>query len=97
MVKHGFDRYFLFSIPPEICTFKGLSAVATDKRCEHCLCSQSKRVTGTLHPDIQFFGEIRKRYGTSTDLCLKREKRVGTKQRGVRGAPRILFLLAVHS
>lgn len=45
MVRHGFDRYFLFSIPPEICTFKGLSAVATDKRCEHCLCSQTTRAS----------------------------------------------------
>ena len=50
VVRHGFDRYFLFSIPPEICTFKGLSAVATDKRCEHCLCSQSRRATNCATP-----------------------------------------------
>lgn len=50
MVKHSFDCLFSFAKPPKICTFKGLSAVATDKRCEHCLCSQTTRATNCATP-----------------------------------------------
>ena len=61
VVRHGFDRYFLFSIPPEICTFKGLSAVATDKRCEHCLCSQTRRDTNFAIPGYSISAMIPRR------------------------------------
>ena len=40
VVKHIFDRHFLFSVPPEIRTVKGLSAVFAFVRCEHRLRSQ---------------------------------------------------------
>ena len=58
MVRHGFDRYFLFSKPPEICTVKGLSAVVVVIQCEHRLCSQSRRATTCATPRyfyINFF------------------------------------------
>lgn len=45
MVKHSFDRYFLFFIPSKNRTVKGLSAVGTDKRQKCHLCSQTKRAT----------------------------------------------------
>ena len=45
VVRHGFDRYFLFSIPPEIRTVEGFSAVFAFARCEHRLCSQTKHST----------------------------------------------------
>ena len=45
MVKHIFDRHFLFSKPPEIRTVEGFSAVFAFVRCEHRLCSQTKRAT----------------------------------------------------
>lgn len=50
MVKHIFDRYFLFSKPPEIRTVKGLSAVFAFVRCEHRLCSQTTRATNCATP-----------------------------------------------
>ena len=50
MVRHGFDRYFLFSIPPEIRTVEGFSAVFAFARCEHRLCSQSRRATTCATP-----------------------------------------------
>ena len=58
VVRHGFDRYFLFSKPPEICTVKGLSAVVVVIQCEHRLCSQSRRATTCATPRyfyINFF------------------------------------------
>ena len=56
MVKHIFDRYFLFSKPPEIRTVKGLSAVFAFVRCEHCLCSQTTRAPSCATPGfIKFF------------------------------------------
>lgn len=45
VVKHIFDRYFLFSEPPEIRTVEGLSAVGTDKRQKCRLCSQTTRAS----------------------------------------------------
>ena len=50
MVRHGFDRYFLFSIPPEIRTVEGFSAVFAFARCEHRLCSQTTRATNCATP-----------------------------------------------
>ena len=50
MVRHGFDRYFLFSKPPEIRTVEGFSAVFAFVRCEHRLCSQSRRATNCATP-----------------------------------------------
>ena len=50
MVRHGFDRYFLFSIPPEIRTVEGLSAIFAFVRCEDRLCSQIKRDTSFATP-----------------------------------------------
>jgi len=50
VVRHGFDRYFLFSIPPEIRTVEGFSAVFAFARCEHRLCSQSRRATTCATP-----------------------------------------------
>lgn len=50
MVRHIFDRYFLFSKPPEIRTVKGLSAVGTDKRQKCRLCSQTTRATNCATP-----------------------------------------------
>ena len=43
MVKHIFDRYFLFPEPPEIRTVEGLSAIFAFVRCEDRLCSQTYR------------------------------------------------------
>ena len=45
MVKHIFDRYFLFSKPPEIRMVEGLSAIFAFVRCEDRLCSQTTRAT----------------------------------------------------
>ena len=50
MVRHGFDRYFLFSKPPKNRTVKGLSAVGTDKRQKCHLCSQTRRDTNFAIP-----------------------------------------------
>ena len=50
MVKHIFDRYFLFSKPPEIRTVEGLSAVVVVIQCEHRLCSQTTRATNCATP-----------------------------------------------
>lgn len=50
MVRHGFDRYFLFSIPPEIRTVEGLSVIFAFVRCEHRLCSQTTRATNCATP-----------------------------------------------
>ena len=50
MVRHGFDRYFLFSIPPEIRTVEGLSAIFAFVRCEHRLCSQTTRAPSCATP-----------------------------------------------
>ena len=56
MVRHGFDRYFLFSIPPEIRTVEGLSVIFAFVRCEHRLCSQTTRATNCATPGcIMFF------------------------------------------
>lgn len=45
MVKHIFDCFFSFSEPPEIRTVEGFSAAFAFVRCEHRLCSQTKRAT----------------------------------------------------
>ena len=45
MVKHIFDRFFSFSELPEIRTVEGFSAVVVVIRCEHRLCSQSRRAS----------------------------------------------------
>ena len=45
VVKHIFDRHFLFSKPPEIRTVEGFSAVFVVIRCEHRLCSQTTRAS----------------------------------------------------
>ena len=50
MVKHIFDRHFLFSIPSKNRTVKGLSAVGTDKRQKCRLCSQTSRATNCATP-----------------------------------------------
>ena len=50
MVRHGFDRYFLFSKPPKNRTVKGLSAVGTDKRQKCRLCSQMRRAINCATP-----------------------------------------------
>ena len=50
VVKHIFDRYFLFSKPPEIRTVEGLSAVVVVIQCEHRLCSQTSRATNCATP-----------------------------------------------
>ena len=58
VVKHIFDRHFLFSIPSKNRTVKGLSAVGTDKRQKCRLCSQSRRATTCATPRyfyINFF------------------------------------------
>ena len=49
VVKHIFDRHFLFSIPSKNRTVKGLSAVSTDKRQKCRLCSQTKCATKLRH------------------------------------------------
>ena len=43
--SNTFLTAFSFFEPPEIRTVKGLSAVFAFVRCEHCLCSQTKRAT----------------------------------------------------
>lgn len=50
MVKHIFDRYFLFSKPPEIRTVEGLSAIFDFRWCKHRLCSQTTRATNCATP-----------------------------------------------
>ena len=70
MVKHGFDCLLSFSEPPEIRTVEGFSAVFAFARCEHRLCSQSRRATncatprylmnGKTLPDTLLFGELKK-------------------------------------
>lgn len=55
MVRHGFDRYFLFSKPPKNRTVKGLSAVGTDKRQKCRLCSQTTRATNCATPGYIYF------------------------------------------
>ena len=50
MVKHIFDRCFLFSVPPKIRTVEGLSAIFAFVRCEDRLCSQSRRATTCATP-----------------------------------------------
>ena len=55
MVRHGFDRYFLFFIPPEIRTVEGFSAVFAFARCEHRLCSQTRRDTNFAIPGYSVF------------------------------------------
>ena len=55
VVKHIFDRYFLFSKPPEIRTVEGLSAVGTDKRQKCRLCSQTTRATSCATPGFFLF------------------------------------------
>ena len=56
MVKHIFDRYFLFSKPPEIRTVEGLSAIFDFRWCKHHLCSQTTRATNCATPGcIMFF------------------------------------------
>ena len=66
MVKHIFDRYFLFSKPPEICTVEGFSAVFAFVRCEHRLRSQTKRATICATPRCSVLkaGVSRKTYYT---------------------------------
>ena len=54
MVRHGFDRYFLFSKPPEIRTVEGFSAAFAFVRCEHRLCSQSRRATNCATPRFYY-------------------------------------------
>lgn len=51
MVKHIFDCFFSFSEPPEIRTVEGFSAVFAFVRCEHRLCSQSRRSTNCATPE----------------------------------------------
>ena len=58
VVKHSFDCFFSFSEPPEIRTVEGFSAVFAFVRCEHRLCSQSRRATTCATPRyfyINFF------------------------------------------
>jgi len=55
VVKHIFDRHFLFSIPPEIRTVEGFSAVGTDKRQKCRLCSQTTRATNCATPGYIYF------------------------------------------
>ena len=58
MVKHIFDRLLSFPEPPEIRTVEGFSAVFAFARCEHRLCSQSRRATTCATPRyfyINFF------------------------------------------
>ena len=58
MVKHSFDCLFSFAKPPEIRTVEGFSAVFAFARCEHRLCSQSRRATTCATPRyfyINFF------------------------------------------
>ena len=50
VVKHIFDRHFLFSIPSKNRTVKGLSTVGTDKRQKCRLCSQTTRATNCATP-----------------------------------------------
>ena len=45
VVKHIFDCFFSFSEPPKIRTVEGFSAAFAFVRCEHRLCSQTKRAT----------------------------------------------------
>ena len=54
VVKHIFDRYFLFSKPPEIRTVEGLSAVFAFVRCEYRLCSQTTRAPSCATPGYLF-------------------------------------------
>ena len=55
MVKHIFDRCFLFSVPPEIRTVEGLSAIFAFVRCEDRLCSQTTRATSCATPGYIYF------------------------------------------
>ena len=55
MVKHIFDCFFSFSEPPEIRTVEGFSAVFAFVRCEHRLCSQTRRDTNFAIPGYSFF------------------------------------------
>ena len=55
MVKHIFDCFFSFSEPPEIRTVEGFSAAFAFVRCEHRLCSQTKRATICATPRYSFF------------------------------------------
>ncbi|EDR99743.1 hypothetical protein EUBSIR_02355 [[Eubacterium] siraeum DSM 15702] len=50
MVRHGFDRCFLFSKLPEIRTVEGLSAIFAFVRCEDRLCSQMRRAINCATP-----------------------------------------------
>ncbi|WP_443720400.1 hypothetical protein [Ruminococcus sp.] len=65
MVKHIFDRHFLFSVPPEIRTVEGLSAIFAFVRCENRLCSQMSRAPNCATPRfciefLGFFGDFQK-------------------------------------
>lgn len=61
MVKHIFDRYFLFSKPPKIRTVEGLSAIFAFVRCEHRLCSQTRRDTNFAIPGYSISAMIPRR------------------------------------
>ena len=50
MVKHSFDCLLSFSETPEIRTVEGFSAVFAFVRCEHRLCSQTRRDTNFAIP-----------------------------------------------
>ncbi len=55
MVKHIFDRLLSFPEPPEIRTVEGFSAVFAFVRCEHRLCSQTRRDTNFAIPGYSLF------------------------------------------
>ena len=61
MVKHIFDRFFSFSEPPEIRTVEGFSAVFAFVRCEHRLCSQTRRDTNFAIPGYSVSAMIPRR------------------------------------
>ena len=61
MVKHGFDCLLSFSEPPEIRTVEGFSAVFAFARCEHRLCSQTRRDTNFAIPGYSVSAMIPRR------------------------------------
>ena len=65
MVKHIFDCFFSFSEPPEIRTVEGFSAVFAFVRCEHRLCSQTRRDTNFAIPGYSISAIIPRREGKS--------------------------------
>ena len=87
VVKHIFDRFFSFSEPPEIRTVEGFSAVFAFVRCEHRLCSQSRRATSCATPRknivIVSYRLIRKR----------KEKQIDKRQADIYAASHDRYML----